>query len=148
VSGAAETRPLLEHTAPVVFHADDGPAELLGVGERLLTAAVGELALVVVMVEEQREPGRFQHLDVDVPVAGGEQGQPAGRSEDVLRFSGADVETADSVLTADDLAVREYSAAVPITFSLKIPQASSANTRMKSRPPPETTNTRNSCARR
>ena len=39
-----------------------------------------------------------------------------------------------------------YAAAEPITFSLGIPHVLSANTRMKSRPPPEHTNTRNSWA--
>src|SRR5271170_3639422 len=83
--------PLLEDGAPVVFHAHDRPAQVFGLGERFLGAVgVGELAVLVVVVDEHRERRGGEHLDVHVRVAAAEHGQPAGRSEDVLWLASAD----------------------------------------------------------
>jgi hypothetical protein len=45
---------------------------------------VGELALLVIVVDEHGELGRFQHLDVHVGFPASEHRQSAGLGEDVF----------------------------------------------------------------
>src|SRR5262245_2780435 len=56
-----------EDGGPVVLHAHQRPAELRGHPERRLgTPRVGELAVVVVVAHQEREPRALEHLDVHV----------------------------------------------------------------------------------
>lgn len=111
----------LEDGLPVVLHADHLPAQSLCLGGGGLGGTgVGELALGVVMVDDQRKLGGAQHLDIDVRVAPGKSRQAAGLGEDVLGLAWADVQVSRGVLPKRMIlpSLKLYSAAVPIMFSL------------------------------
>ncbi len=79
-----------EHASEVCLHADDEPVVLLGQGKRVLAAGViCVLALVIVVVQQETELGRLQHLDVTVGVAPGERRSEPGALEDVHRLARA-----------------------------------------------------------
>src|SRR5271167_1869469 len=91
---------------PVVLHADDRPAQLLGLGHRLLRrGGVGELTLLVVVDDEEGEPRRLQHLDVHVGVPTGDHRQPTGLGVDVLRLARAQRQGAEHLVCPDNCAV-------------------------------------------
>src|SRR5262245_7398423 len=88
----------LEDGGPVVLPAHDRPTDLLRPREgRLGASAVRELALVVVVRDEQRERRALEHLDVHVGVAAREDGQPPGLGEDVLGLARTHVHAAQKL---------------------------------------------------
>src|ERR1039457_5591847 len=98
IAGGSRRR-LSEDGGPVVLHADDRPAALLGAFQRLLgTARVVELAPAVVVADEQAKGrlalmvGELEHRDVAVRIARGEERPAAGPAPDPDRFLRAIVE--------------------------------------------------------